>query len=425
MSLHRRTLLAALGVGAGGLAAQARAQSQPAPPATPPPPATQRITDAALKSRHRLGFDGATFSGPAWDMLVREGAEAGAFLIGEEHGIAENPKLAAQLFRALRPAGYDKVCVEISPPMAAELDLAARGGVDGVRAMFADPTRNVPFFGMREEAEWIAAARAAIPGKAQGIWGLDYEVFADRRLIARLKAKPKPAAAARALAALEGASNAAWAQHAATHNPQFIFAFSGDPALVRAVSAAWPRPDQEARVMLETLEETLTINQLFVANRNLESNQRRNNFNKRNLVRFWRPDTGGRVMFKFGANHMVRGLSNTWTFDLGSMVPELLALEGKRSFHLLVLQGAQAPTAQFDPTIMSYRPSAEGSEYAASLAPLYAAAFEREFTLLDLRPIRPLVTGNRAKQLDVDLVRTIHGFDAMLVLSGSTASSVL
>jgi hypothetical protein len=278
---------------------------------------------------------------------------------------------------------------------------------------------------MREEAEWIAAARSAAAGTAQVVWGLDYEVFADRRLIARLKAKRKPAAAARALAALEAASNAAWAQHAATHNPQFIFAFSGDPGLVRAVSAAWPHPDADARVILETLEETLTINQLFVANRNQESNQRRNNLNKRNLVRLWRGAAGARVMFKFGANHMVRGLSNTWSFDIGSMVPELLALEGRRSFHLLVLQGANAPTAQFDPTIMSYRPSAEGSEYAASLAPLLAAAFEREFTLVDLRPMRPLVTGNRAKALDADLVRTIHGFDAMLVLSGSTASSVL
>lgn len=430
MSLHRRALLTALGLSAGGVAARAQTQA-PAPgavpaPATPAQPTPeQRVADAALKNRRRLEFDGATFSGPAWDMLVAEGAAAGAFLIGEEHGIAENPKLAAQLFRALRPSGYNKVCVEISPPMAAELDLAARGGVDGVRTMFADPTRNVAFFGMREEAEWITSARAAVAGKEQAIWGLDYEVFADRRLIARLKPKPKPAAAAQALAALEAASNAAWAQHAATRNPQFIFSFSGDPALVRAVRAAWPRPDEEARIILETLEETLEINRLFGANRNQESNQRRNDFNKRNLVRYWRDAPGSKVLFKFGASHMVRGLSHTWSFDIGSMVPELVALEGRHSFHLLVLQGANAPTARFDPTILSYRPSTEGNQYGPGLSPLASAAFENAFTLVDLRPIRPLVLGNRAKALDADLVRTVHGFDAVLVLSGSTASSVL
>ena len=47
------------------------------------------------------------------------------------------------------------------------------------------------------------------------------------------------------------------------------------------------------------------------------------------------------------------------------------------------------------------------------------------FTLIDLRPLRPLVFGRRHKALDADLVRTIHGFDALLVTSGSTPSANL
>jgi hypothetical protein len=39
--------------------------------------------------------------------------------------------------------------------------------------------------------------------------------------------------------------------------------------------------------------------------------------------------------------------------------------------------------------------------------------------------LRPLVFGHRHKALDADLVRTIHGFDALLVLTGSTASANL
>jgi hypothetical protein len=35
------------------------------------------------------------------------------------------------------------------------------------------------------------------------------------------------------------------------------------------------------------------------------------------------------------------------------------------------------------------------------------------------------VEGQRHKALDADLVRTIHGFDALLVLTGSTASANL
>jgi len=39
--------------------------------------------------------------------------------------------------------------------------------------------------------------------------------------------------------------------------------------------------------------------------------------------------------------------------------------------------------------------------------------------------LRPLVFGRRHKVLDADLVRIIHGFDALLVLTGSTASANL
>ena len=40
--------------------------------------------------------------------------------------------------------------------------VAARGGIDGLRTLFRDPGSQVAFFGMREEAEWLAAVRAAV-----------------------------------------------------------------------------------------------------------------------------------------------------------------------------------------------------------------------------------------------------------------------
>jgi hypothetical protein len=47
------------------------------------------------------------------------------------------------------------------------------------------------------------------------------------------------------------------------------------------------------------------------------------------------------------------------------------------------------------------------------------------FTLIDLRTLRPLMFGPNHKAVDADLVRTIHGFDALLVLTGSMASANL
>jgi hypothetical protein len=428
MHLDRRAALAAaLGLGVAG-AARAQTQSPPpAPPSAPPvaPSLAERINAAALQNRRKLDFDGARFSGPAWDALVEAGRDAQFFLIGEEHGIAENPKLAAQLFSALRHAGYEHVCVEISPPMAGELDRAARGGVEGVRAMFADPRANVAFFGMREEAEWIAAVRAAAPARGQAVWGIDYEVGADRRLIQMLTARRKPDAAETALAALEAASNASWEQYAQTHNPQFIFSFAGDPALVAAVRQAWPNADADAALILETLEETLAINKLWVSNQGWASNQRRAEFNRRNIRRFRAQAPNSRVLFKMGASHMVRGLSHTQVFDIGNEISEAAEAMGARSFHVMVLPGAGSRVAQFDPSAWTYR-AGDAETYAdQGMTPLMSAAYPDAFTLIDLRAIRPLVFGARHKPLDPDLVRSVHGFDALLVMSGSSASSNL
>lgn len=427
MSLDRRALLGALGVAAAGAGTAAYAQAQTSPPATQPS-LTERLTARARENRVRINYANGRFSGAGWDKLVEEGRVSQFFCIGEEHGIAENPKLAAQLFTALASSGYRHACVEISPPMAGELDAAAARGVDAVRALVANPNSRLAFFGMREEAEWAAVARAAVRERGPVIWGLDYEVGSDRRLIARLKAKRKPAAAEAALTTLEAASNASWAQYEATHSPQHIYSFAGDPALVRAVRDNWLSPDADAALILETLEETFAINQLWVQGQGWRSNERRAQFNRRNLRRYWAEEKAHghapRVMFKFGSSHMVRGVSYTQSHDIGTQIAEIAEAEGGKSFHLMVLPGAGAQHAAMDPTSFTYRPTAD-TYYDIGLEPLLAAVHPDAMTLIDLRPLRPLVFGARHKALDADLVRTIHGFDALLVMTGSTPSANL
>jgi hypothetical protein len=76
-------------------------------------------------------------------------------------------------------------------------------------------------------------------------------------------------------------------------------------------------------------------------------------------------------------------------------------------------------------------PLATAGEDVTGEAASYSQTFLRlarsrhSFTLIDLRPIRPLVFGARHKALDADLVRVIHGFDSLLVLSGSNPSQNL
>src|SRR5690606_12208437 len=100
----------------------------------------------------------------------------------------------------------------VSPPAVRALDQAARGGIEGLRAFYAEHPPGLAFYTMAQEAEMLARVRAGLPGKAPVLFGLDYEVLFDRALIAALKAKA-PASAGPAMAALEKASSDAWAAY--------------------------------------------------------------------------------------------------------------------------------------------------------------------------------------------------------------------
>jgi hypothetical protein len=389
----------------------------------------EKISAVAEEHRLRLDFDGETFSGEGWERLVAEGKAAQFFLLGEEHGIAENPMLAGQLFIELLDHGYAKFVIEISPTMASMLDdAAAKDGLDGLRHLYSQPGGEPAFFGMMEEAAMVADIRAAAPVNEAVLWGTDYEVGGDRQLIKWLELADKPPAAEAALKVLSEASTASWARYYETGSPEFIYSFAGDPALVRAVRDAWPDPDPESAVALNSLEKTFAINNLWMQGKGWESNQARAMHQRENFLRYWRAAKARgetpRVMAKFGGSHIVRGLSQTAVYDLGTLLPEIAALEGGHSFSLMVLPGAESQVAGLNPSTWSFEPRPAKDSYAQGLEPLIAATFKDSFTLIDLAALRPVVGTKRGK-LDDELFRTIHGFDMLLVMTGSTPSGEL
>jgi hypothetical protein len=395
-----------------------------------PNDSNNKLTEAARENSSRLNFDGDVFTGPALGQLLTAARNSQFFLIGEEHGIAENPKLVAQLFTTLVADGYEKLVIEVSPPVAADLDTAAKDdGINGLRRLFASPGGEPAFFGMREEAELLAAVRAALPDTADAFWGVDYEVASDRPLLRQLSDMDRPASSDQPLETLIAASDAAWSQYYETGSPEYIFSFSGDPALVTALSDAWPDPNDKAAWILDTLRSTMEINRLWIEGRGWESNARRAALMRSNFLRHWqaakRDGKTPKVIAKLGSNHMVRGRNMTGTFDLGTLLPEIAATEGSRSFSLLVLPGIESLTAVLNASSWSRyesRPAKDG--YSKGLEALTDAAYADAFTLIDLAALRPVV-GSSIDKYGAGVARVVHGYDVLLVMSGSTASSEL
>ncbi|MDO9471844.1 MAG: hypothetical protein Q7J28_02225 [Caulobacter sp.] len=421
MTTHRRGLLAGLGLTALAGAAPAVAQT---PTAAPKPTLAERLAARAAEHRWPVTFANGRASGPGVDRLIEEGKASEFFLLGEEHGLAEVPALVSTLLPA---AGFVRLGLEVSPPGAAALDTAARGGVEGLKRLYAEYPPGPAFYTMAEEARMLADMRVLLPDREQLFVGLDYEVLQDRLLIDRLKAKV-PASARAPLAALEAASKAGWAKYEITRNLTDILPFSGDPALVSAVETAWNKPDHDSAEILWTLRRTLEVNRHYRDGRYFESNAERAEFSRacwsslqeRDRTSGWLPKT----MFKFGAGHMVRGRSMTEVYDLGSLVSESAELVGWTSFHLLVipLNGKQA---YLDAKTLTYAETNASTVEEMALEPHTKAALPGASTLIDLRPLRPLMSASVTRTADPRLTRIVHGYDMLLFVDGATASTNL
>jgi hypothetical protein len=296
---------------------------------------------AALR-RNRLALTmGDTPTGPGWDRLVRESSAARFTLIGEEHGVVETAQFSTALFKALRESGYSRMAVELSPPIAEDVETAARrNGVKGVEDFLKNPDV-FTFYNMREEAQFVADVIKAAPANERVLWGLDREIFSDRYLIARLEAKA-PASARAALTRLKEASVNALKRFEQTKNPDHLFLLAEDPALVAAVRAAWPTPDRESDLVMRTLEESLAIEAAERAGGLWPYAQRRTQWMRRNFAGLLAADQGRtvrpKILLRFGYNHVIRGGNYVNVFDLGTMADEVAALTGEQAFHILVLK---------------------------------------------------------------------------------------
>ncbi len=373
-----------------------------------------------------LEYENKEFSGEAWKTLLAEGKKAQFFLLGEEHGIAENPELASQLFNHLIQENYRHLIIEVSPQIAQIMEQAiAVDGLSGIQKLFSTPGGEPAFFGMAEEAQMLVDIKANLPDDANVFWGVDYEVASDRQLLGLLQKQDVPEKAIPALNALIAASEQSWQQYHEKKNPQFIFSFSGDPELVAQLRADWDAPTPEVDWILDELEQTLSINQYWVKGQGWQSNQARVDLLRQNFLRHWHAveTNPPKLMAKLGASHLMRGLSSNRTFDLGTLLPELAEIVGGHSVSMMVLPGADSQVAVLDPVNWVFRKAPAKDAYHRGLEDLYAHA-ENGMTLIPTKPIRPLINHQLAKQKP-ELKRAVFGFDYILIMTGSTPSGEL
>ena len=425
MKIHRRDLL--LGTALSFIAGtRSFGQSVPAVQQAP----AARLLDALQRNRLPLTLADAP-AGSGWDWLVKEASTARFTLIGEEHGVAETARFSAALYHALRGSGYSRVAVELSPPIAEDVEAAARrNGLKGIEDLLKTPGL-FTFYNMREEAKFVADVVNAAPKNEKVLWGLDREIFSDRYLISRLEPKV-PQRAREAFDRLRQASANAWKKNEQTRNPDDMFILAEDPSLVAAVRAGWPNPDRESELIMRTLEESLAIETAERGGGMWPYMQSRTQWMRSNLTALLRADQGRKaspkILMRFGYSHSIRGANYVNVFDLGALADEAAALTGDRAFHILVLPGPDSRQAvPGDKRSFRSIATADYDDFGAGdgrLTRVLPRADATGHEVIDLRPLRPLAMRG-LESWNPDIVRTIYGYDAAVIWKGARASTGL
>lgn len=328
--------------------------------ASPVSLAAQSVDDGPLRralaaNRYTVELVDGRLRGPGGELLLEAGRAAQFFLLGEEHGVAETPLVAAALFRDLAAEGYGHLAIETGDGLAARLEEAARQPrpLEALARFYADHWPGAPFFTRRTEAELLVTAVRAVEGMGV-LWGLDYDIIADRHALARLRELAATGAERRSVERAIQAADSAFERAMTEGNPGHVMMFGGPAGVLDSLAGAFdPEPGSEAHGIISLLRETRAINQHWLDGETWQSNRRRAQWSKRQLGRFWfeawdRSGEPPRVLMKFGSNHMMKGRTPTGVFDIGTVAASIADALGRPSFHLLVVGGPGTLRAQLD-----------------------------------------------------------------------------
>lgn len=399
-----------LAVGLIGSGATALAQ-----PASDPDPLREAAEQNVLEiSRNADG----SLSGAGWDQLVADGAAAQFFLIGEQHATADIGEISRALYRALDPHGYDYMAMEVGPYGMAAAEAMLREEPASLRAYIAEPGNGlvIPFLFFSEDLEIVEDAIQLSDAPSDIFWGIDQEFIAGGPLLLpQLEALARTDPQRAAVTAFASLTQA---------NPMAVGMTPPDEfASLRA--AFDTGQDAEALAIVDAILLSNEIYAPFTGRGGpiYPANLTRENYMKTNFLHAFeaaeaRDGAPPRVYFKFGASHMMRGLSSTNVPALGNFLVEWGRTRDFGAVNIMIdCIGGESR----DPRSGDTGPCESYLLEEESLIGDFVS--DAPLTLIDLRPLRALI--RRSTEIDAGSRALIFGFDYYLAVRDVRPASLV
>jgi len=369
-------------------------------------------TFAELARQHQFSMSerNGDFSGAGWELIRERAAAARQVLLGEDHFTNEIPRLISAIAGI---GNFDYFYIEVDPFSTRIIERSLREPDPARRLAFRRAYGDLySFYALEPEyqlLEQLVASGAGLLGSDQVVMFADRLIFQDwikrteneqARQLYRHIAQQSQERLERFLENPE--------------QPDFSSLYFMTPEFSSEVEqlAALDLSDEE-RAIVEAMQRSVDIYQT-------QSHRKRVQLIKHQLMADYPRWIGGRNLFKYGANHMARGESFLTVQDIGALVAELADAAYQESLHVMIIgeSGSQGSPFRGFPS----SPIEPDGFYLKHLQPFFALTTGKDWAVFDLVPLR---RAQQRGELDIDnvnLLRSVKGFDLLVLIPEVTAA---
>ncbi len=391
------------------------------------------LVEHLKKNVHTFLFEDGNLSGDGLSFFKEEADQNSFFLIGEDHGIGDIPLFTAALFEQFNSHGYEYFATETGPYTADMVqEMAAKDEWETLfKQHFEQYPWSIPFYIYQEECTILRNVLKNNPQGKQLIWGLDQEFAASFRMFfKKLEMEAEKTTAKTVANEYYEMAESTFKEAAESKNPGKSLLAVIQPSDFEKLRNAFS--DQPASVeLINELEKSVNIYRMWFTRQGYESNCTRAEMMKRYFMKYYSAakakGESPKVMFKFGANHIYRGLNGLNVFDIGNFISELASQEGTSSFHMYVIgrKGTQNRSNPFsksdDDKFAEYDPASYLDKIDFST--VLQATPTTDWAVIDVRPLRKLLFSKQLKTLPKGIEKLIWSYDAILVIPEVHAST--
>ena len=354
-----------------------------------------------------------------FEQLMKQKLENSRFVfVGEQHGIKSAATVTERLFSLGQPVGYNTLCVETDDLAAQQLkNITATGDfTKAMKAHYQEYPFTIPFY--NNEDDHVLFDRIHQAGG--DFWGIDQTFVVQFRYNLDYLAKNGSSAALKTLAAeLKTKADAAYATAIETKNPSAPFIFQYEEATHEQLKAA--AQNAEEKEIVYQLWKTKEIYSYYFQGKGYQNNNVRGQLMKANFMRYWKEAQASgkdpKVIFKLGAFHAARGLTDTNIYDIANLGSELAISQGERSVHVAVL-GLKGKAATGNPFAPGPEVDFDNTDQLPDEIKALVANMTDKYFLINLEPLRDFGYG---KRLSDDMKKTVFQYDVLILVNGAEA----